>query len=339
VSMQPGKPNFHQSVASQAETGRACPYCRFPLKEGAPIVVCGVCGAPHHADCWHDNSGCAVIACAGGPTAAAAQAGEAGGTPTSAYAAAPVQPHTQPAVTPAPPMWPPQAPPPSSERRSLPLAIAVIVLAVAVGGAAAAIVLSRQSNNNARPVATTIAGHTVTVPAPTPTASVDKSTATTSSPESTTTPTTTPSDGQLPAGSDQQLASEIQPVLLEWHEDVVHRNYHAAWELLSHRKQVQDEREYGYATWVKNQSTLNPYLNPSGLQVSVEKTEANEGVAQVDITGMSWDKPGAPCAEWSGITWVKYEDGAWKYDPGYSTTPQREREWKPRYTELLGGQC
>ena len=71
----------------------------------------------------------------------------------------------------------------------------------------------------------------------------------------------------------------------------------------------------------------------------MEKTEPNEGVAQVDITGMSWSKPGASCTEWSGITWVKYEDGAWKYDPGYSTTPQREREWKPRYAELLGGQC
>ena len=340
--MQPGKPNSHQSVAGQAETGRACPYCRFPLKEGAPIVVCGVCGASHHADCWHDNSGCAVIACAGGPTATAAdRAGEPGGMPTAAYPAAPAQPDAQSAMPPTPPMWPPQAPPPSNERRGLSLAVAVIVLAIAVGGAAVAVVLSRQSNNNARPIATTIAGHTVTVPAPTATVSGNSSTATTNSPASTDsdTPTTTPGDGQLPSGSNQQLASEIQPMLLEWHEDVVHRNYQAAWELLSHRKQVQDEREYGYATWVKNQSTLNPYLNPSGLQVSVEKTEANEGVAQVDITGMSWNKPGAPCAEWSGITWVKYEDGAWKYDPGYSTTPQREREWKPRYTELLGGRC
>ena len=139
--------------------------------------------------------------------------------------------------------------------------------------------------------------------------------------------------------SNQQMASEIQHMLLEWHEDVVHGNYHAAWELLSDRKQAQDGREYGYATWVKNQSTLKPYLNPSGLQVSVEHTEPSSGVAQVDVTGMGWDKPGSSCTEWSGITWVKYEDGAWRYDPGYSTTPQREREWKPRYLELLGGKC
>jgi hypothetical protein len=31
-------------------------------------MVCGVCRAPHHLDCWADNGGCAVVACAGGPT-------------------------------------------------------------------------------------------------------------------------------------------------------------------------------------------------------------------------------------------------------------------------------
>lgn len=151
--------------------------------------------------------------------------------------------------------------------------------------------------------------------------------------------TTSTSDGELPGVSTEQMQSEIQQMLLTWHEDVVAGNYHSAWELLSQRKQQQDEREYGYATWVKNQSTLRPYLHPSGLSVTVEQTEPITGVAQVDVTGMGWDKPGAPCHEWSGITWVKYEDGSWKYDPGYSTTPQREREFKPRYSELLGGRC
>jgi hypothetical protein len=151
--------------------------------------------------------------------------------------------------------------------------------------------------------------------------------------------TSSTSNGVLPAVPGEQMQSEIQQMLLSWHEDVVAGNYRGAWELLSHRKQQQDEREYGYTTWVKNQSTLRPYLNPSGLQVSVEHVESGSGVAQVNVTGMGWDKPGAPCTEWSGITWVKYEDGGWKYDPGYSTTPQREREFKSRYSELLGGKC
>jgi hypothetical protein len=53
--------------ATADETGRSCPYCRFPLKEGVEAVRCGTCAAPHHADCWDENGGCAVVACAGGP--------------------------------------------------------------------------------------------------------------------------------------------------------------------------------------------------------------------------------------------------------------------------------
>lgn len=355
MSMHPGEPSFHQSVARQAETGRACPYCRFPLKEGVQIAVCGICGASHHADCWHDNGGCAVIACVGGPPAG--QTREAHVAPTAAYQAVP----TQPAAPPAPPTWP--QPPPSSRRQGVSLTVAVIILAVAIGGAAVAIVLSRQGSN-VRLAANATTRQTVTVPATTKAMSAGTSTGATSTPEDTntaaaqtnatqtntdTTQTSTTtaqtnaaaaqSDGILPGVSTQAMQAEIQHMLLEWHEDVVDGKYHAAWELLSSRKQMQDSNEYGYAAWVKNQSTLRPYLDPSGLQVSVENTEPSTGVAQVDVTGMGWDKPGAPCTEWSGITWVKYEDGAWKYDPGYSTTPQREREWKSRFSELLGGRC
>lgn len=335
MNMQPGRPNNHQSVAGQAQTGRVCPYCRFPLKEGVEIVVCGVCGASHHADCWHDNGGCAVIACAGGPAATAGERiGEAGMAPTTAYPPAPAQTGAQSTSPPSPPMWQQQQP--SSDRRGPSLAVAVIVLAVAVGGAAAAIVLSRQSNSPVR-LAKAATPQTVTAPAPAQTTTPGTGPeAQSTNPNATTTPS---SEEALPAVPSQQMQSEIQHMLLEWHEDVVHSNYHVAWELLSHRKQAQDDHEYGYAKWVENQSTLNPYLNPSGLQVSIEHTEPSSGVTQVDVTGMTWDKPGASCAEWSGITWAKYEEGAWKYDPGYSTTPQREREWKPRFSELLGGRC
>lgn len=339
MSMQPGKPDPLRSVAGQAETGRSCPYCRFPLKEGVPIVVCGVCGAPHHADCWHDNGGCAVVACAGGPAPGSAdQAGEIAEAPTAAYQASPTAPHAPPAVPPPPPTWPPQQLPSSNERRNPSLTIAVIVLAVAVAGAAVAVVLSRQGGN-AQLAANTVTPRTVTVPATSEAVTETVPAATTSTPEAGVSATAPTAEGALPAASSEQMQSEIQQMLLTWHEDVVHKDYHGAWELLSHRKQVQDEREYGYSTWVKNQSTLNPYLNPSGLTVSIQQTEADEGVARVDVTGMTWDKPGASCTEWSGITWVKYEDGSWKYDPGYSTTPQREREWKPRFSELLGGGC
>jgi hypothetical protein len=228
-----------------------------------------------------------------------------------------------------------------------------VLLAVAIAGAAVAIVLSRGGSSDARLAANTATAQTVTAPPVTTRATTGTpGVATTGMPTQTTTgapaqattqaaetPSTATSDNELPAVSGEQMQSEIQHMLLEWHEDVVHGNFYAAWELLSRRKQAQDSAEYGYPTWVKNQATLRPYLNPSGLQVAIEDAEPADGVAEVDVTGMGWDKPGASCSEWSGITWVKYEGGAWKYDPGYSTTPQREGEWKSRYPELLGGRC
>jgi hypothetical protein len=164
-------------------------------------------------------------------------------------------------------------------------------------------------------------------------------TETTPSDTETTSTGTTAAEGSLPSVSTTQMETEIQQMLLEWHTDVVNGDYHAAWELLSHRKQEQATRESGYAAWVKNQETLRPYLNPEGLKAAIQGTEAGEGVAEVEVTGMTWSKPGSKCKQWSGITWVKYEGGAWKYDPGYSTTPQREQQWKSRFSELLGGRC
>jgi serine/threonine protein kinase len=146
-------------------------------------------------------------------------------------------------------------------------------------------------------------------------------------------------DGRLPQESSGQIQESIQHLLYTWHEDVVIGDYSAAWGLLSERKRQEDLEKEGYATWEKNQSTLKPYLNPSGIKVSIMSTDASTGEAIVNVTGMTWDKPGASCSEWSGITWVLYENGGWRYDPGYTTTPQREAEWKSRYPELLGGSC
>ena len=316
--------NLQGSVAGPAQTGRACPYCHFPLKQGVAVRTCPVCDATHHAECWRDNGGCAIVACGGGPTR-----GPVGGAAETSTApqlvAADVYPKH--GVTPIPP--------PRLGRRGPSLAIAVIVLALAVGGAAVAIVLSGQRGNTIVPANTVTIATTVSTPVTGP-AEGSRAPSGSASSNGTTAPS---GEGALPGVTGEQMRSEIQQMLLAWHEDVLRGDYRAAWTLLSRRKQAQDEREYGYGTWIKNQSTLRPYLDPANLQVVVESTEPVSGVAQVDVTGMRWGKPGAPCTEWSGITWVKYEDGGWKYDPGYSTTPQRERRWKHRFSELLGGRC
>lgn len=152
-------------------------------------------------------------------------------------------------------------------------------------------------------------------------------------------PSPQPGGGSLPDESNEQTQASIQHLLYTWHEDVVQGEYGAAWSLLSEGKRQQTEEKEGYSAWEKNQLTLKPYLNPAGIKVSIVSTEPSAGEATVDVTGMTWDKPGASCSEWSGITWVVYEKGNWYYDPGYSTTPQREAEWKSRYRELLGGSC
>ncbi len=255
-------------------------------------------------------------------------------------ASRPEERHGQAVLSPPPPELPPQ-PTAAGGRWSPLMAVAVIILAVAMAGVAVAIIASRGGNASSHLLANTDTANAGTVRS---SGSAAASTAEapsggTAGEDATATTSTTAGEGALPDVPAQQLQSEIQQMLLSWHEDVVHGNYRAAWELLSQRKQAQDESGQGYATWVKNQSTLRPYLDPAGLQVSIQSTEPSSGVAQVDVTGMTWSKPGASCTEWSGITWAKYEDGAWRYDPGYSTTPQREREWKSRFSELLGGSC
>jgi hypothetical protein len=50
-------------ITTGADTGRSCPYCRFPLKEGTPAERCDGCTALHHEDCWEDCGGCAVLGC------------------------------------------------------------------------------------------------------------------------------------------------------------------------------------------------------------------------------------------------------------------------------------
>ncbi len=146
------------------------------------------------------------------------------------------------------------------------------------------------------------------------------------------------SSSGFPEISRAQMNEEITSLLEGYHEDVVEEDFQGAWAMLSPRKRRQYLREYGYQKWAAAQASLSPYLQPYGLEANVVSLES-EGVARVDVTGMDWSKPGAPCSEWSGLTWVKYEGGEWTYDPGYSTTSARRATWRPRSARLLGGNC
>ncbi len=115
-------------VATAADAGRSCPYCRFPLKEGAAAERCDSCSSLHHEDCWRDGGGCAVLGCTGAATAVAAAtpASPEAGWPQPSYqqgVAAPPSdptqtypgygaPGRQPPPPPSPTPPPPPAPPP-----------------------------------------------------------------------------------------------------------------------------------------------------------------------------------------------------------------------------------
>jgi hypothetical protein len=200
---------------------------------------------------------------------------------------------------------------------------ALVVLAVA--GGVAALVIEKQKAPAAAPT-----------PVPQTVTAVETQTVIAQPAQTTVAPTASATFG---GETRAQMTQEITTVLYQHHEDIVNGDFRAAWDLLTTRKQRQDLVKDGFATWAANQATLSPYLDPSGIHVRIVQLNPQTGEATVDVTGMTWSKPGARCTQWSGITWMLYQDGEWRYDPGYSTTPQRTAEWESRYPELLGGSC
>jgi hypothetical protein len=119
--------------------GRNCPYCRFPMKEGAEITVCPTCGSQHHTECWNDNRGCAITACASGP-------GFASAPPSESQAQRPLIPSTPSTPRAHPPTVghaPPGGPAHDRVRNG---ALFVSLLAILVLGVALAFVIG--SNNS-----------------------------------------------------------------------------------------------------------------------------------------------------------------------------------------------
>lgn len=157
--------------ATPEESGRSCPYCRFPFDPGSDVDECGACHAVHHADCWAEGAGCAVVGCSGAgtvelppvpsrrptPTAApAARAPRAGGPP----AAAPVGGHSYaaPVAAPAWPAPPPPGPPPVPVRPRGPLYALLGALGVLLVACVVAAVLLLSGGDDDEPAGSTLAG-------------------------------------------------------------------------------------------------------------------------------------------------------------------------------------
>ncbi len=44
---------------------KICPFCQTKIASGDSILICAVCGMPHHTDCWNENKGCSIYGCKG----------------------------------------------------------------------------------------------------------------------------------------------------------------------------------------------------------------------------------------------------------------------------------
>jgi len=161
------------SAIGSADAGRPCPYCRFPLKLDLPAIRCESCGAVHHAECWNEGRGCAILGC---PSA------------TAAAATMPVAPpYAESAVAPPPPPYPSAAPGPRATSGTRNVLVGIFAgVALAAAAVVGFLVVHGSSSGNA-----------ASPPPPPPTAAAE--------------PTAPPSPP--PPSSEEQAASELADIV------------------------------------------------------------------------------------------------------------------------------
>ncbi|MEV4422459.1 hypothetical protein AB0L40_21155 [Patulibacter sp. NPDC049589] len=335
-------------TATPEDVGRSCPYCRFPLKPGAGVTDCGTCHATHHDDCWAEGGGCAVVGCGAtselDPTLVTSGAAAGASTGSVPIAPAPGSP---------PPAWaPPSGPPAPAPRRGNGLIVAaVLVLALVVAGSAAAFVLTRDAGDDAALAAqtTSTVGDTTSTAGDT---SAEAPTATDTTSDTTTddaTPTAT-SGGAVPDDDESTMADDIATTISEYYGALNNGDTNTAWDLLSgrrHRLETSGRVLYGRqrtrASWAAAEGRTGLAVSPGTVTATMVELDRANGVATVRIKGLDFSGPNAGhCnGRYTGITWAKYENGAWKYEPGANTTAKREARWPNASTDprLLGNKC
>ncbi|HEV7493338.1 RING finger protein [Baekduia sp.] len=301
--------------ATAADAGRACPFCRFALKAGAQAAQCPACSAVHHAECWADNGGCAIMGCTAAP-----------GQRAAAPAPPPLPP--PPRVAPAPTAGAGVAPPPPTRSGSpggRGLLVAVIVATLVVAGSAVALVLSRSRGSHAvANVVTTVITATAAAAPPV---------------TGTTTVATPPRPAD--AGADETKSeteqTAIERVLTAYYQHVVASDFDAAWALLSPTYTTWKAGNGGHAKWLEQERVNRDRLDPSGLHVEVDRIDGD--VATISVTGMHFRSPTSSRCAYEGVTWARRDGSRWRYDQGYLQNATRAARWRPRRTETLGYTC
>lgn len=136
-------------VGEKRIVGRNCPYCHFPLGDGAtPVMECESCYAPHHDECWSENGGCAVASCERGPDGSVHSTLPTSVMPAAGRPADKLQVDLGPAAAGRAPE-PAMRSPGGSRRRGRGLWIALVVgvmVAILAGGATAAVLIATKKD-------------------------------------------------------------------------------------------------------------------------------------------------------------------------------------------------
>lgn len=277
-----------------------CPYCRSPVAPGESAKECPSCGTPHHADCWVENGGCAVVGCSSGPVA----------TNPTAVELPPIEEPTPTVVVDV-----------EEERKrsrvGLAVGAGVAILAMVAAGVGIAVVLRDASKGEGIEVEAAKAPSSAQ-----PARARQSSAATPSLPSEF-------SDAEVVAGAEQVLLHHHQ-LLAKAEGDPNSPYARRAFALLSARKQRKEaedagEGEGGFEYWVSKREYENLSI---GSEVCLP--------GRVELRAPGYWNPGngeamvyVDYGSYAGFTWVLYEHGHWTYDAGYGHVPSREARWAP----------
>lgn len=301
---QPQDTGATSGHATAEMTGRSCPYCRFPLKEGSPITECGTCHTVHHAECWEENGGCSITGCAGGPTLATQVH-----TPSSA------------ATPPAPAQAPPAAVPSQARLPAqMPVALAAtLAVVVAILGAAAALALSSGKGGgsptaSAPPIVTQTTQSTLSASSEAEaTVSADTETQATEAEDTETETTSSEEATQAAAPSNEsQTESPLGAVNEHWH-DLQSGDYQAAWS--DEAPSLRGNR----SSWVHGQEEAGI----ESIDYRFKEGSRSGDGATVQIEELRTVSHQNGCQNWTGTYGLIDEGGRWEISDAASLRSHR----------------
>ena len=294
--------------------GHTCPYCRSRVESAGGSKECPSCGAEHHADCWIENDGCAVVGCAESPAAKKA-------------AGIVLPPIEEPRATVVIDVATDASKKGSGRSLKRPLIAGAAVVAVVAVGIGAAVAIRAGDKGGKIEVAEGAPESNATSDARQSMQAVDLSRR------------RDPSEF-----TDAEVVVGAKQVLVKHHEllqraagDPSSPYARQAYALLSARKrgaETAEGAEYGqsgFEFWITKREDENLRI---GESVCLPGTVAlrppgywdpKNGVAMVYVNFGSY----------AGFTWVLYEHGHWTYDAGYGHVPGREAIWEPRKDVLF----